>query len=87
MKEIEIMNTVGGESDVVHDDLLQDAEVRQPIAFHAKHCEEGLLAHVEWDLDFWSINKRKKKGELVMPYAATTASSSESTESLAIRVI
>lgn len=59
--------TVGGESDVIHDDLLQNAQVGEPIALHAQHGVENLLAHIERDLAFCEVRRETIKCELVMP--------------------
>lgn len=50
-------NTMGGESDVIHDDLLQNAEVGEPVALHAKHGVENLLAHIKRDLAFCEVRR------------------------------
>ena len=48
---------MGGESDVIHDDLLQNAEVGEPIALHTKHGVENLLAHIERNLAFCEVRR------------------------------
>ena len=59
---------MGGESDVVHDDLLQNAQVGAPIALHVKHGEENLLAHIERNLALCEVRReisKKRTGHAV----------------------